>query len=102
METRDAPDGPVDLVLDCANRVAGTALHLPPGGDLPLEAFEFDSLSAFAFVLELERLCGLAFDERLLNLEELHSIRSVAALVVRSGAHPDTTPQDPGPVAGHG
>lgn len=48
---------------------------------MPLEAFEFDSLSFFAFMLELERMCGMKFDEMLLNHEELRSIRSVAALI---------------------
>ena len=33
-------------VLQCANQAAGTSLTLPPGADLPLEAFQFDSLSS--------------------------------------------------------
>jgi acyl carrier protein len=69
------------LVLDSANRVAGTNLSLPPDGDLPVEAFGFDSLSFFAFILDLERSCGIKFDDTLLNQEHLHSIRSAAALM---------------------
>ena len=47
----------------------------------PLEAFGFDSLSLFAFILELERTCGLKFDDTLLNHQQLRSVRSVAALI---------------------
>jgi acyl carrier protein len=68
-------------VLDSANRVAGTNLSLPPDGDLPLEAFGFDSLTFFAFVLDLERSCGIKFDDTLLNHERLRSIRLAAALM---------------------
>jgi acyl carrier protein len=68
-------------VLDSANRVAGTNLSLPPDGDLPLEAFGFDSLTFFAFVLDLERSCGIKFDDTLLNHERLRSICSAAALI---------------------
>jgi acyl carrier protein len=68
-------------VLDCANRVSGNALSLPVDGDLPLEAFGFDSLSAFAFILELEATCGFEFDEALLDPQSRRSIRSVAALI---------------------
>jgi hypothetical protein len=76
------PDEPVHRVLDCANRVAGTALSLPAeGGDIPLQAFGFDSLSVFAFVLELEATCGIKFDEALLLDDRVRSIRSIAALV---------------------
>jgi phosphopantetheine binding protein len=71
----------VSRVLECANRVAGTSLSLPQRGDVPLEAFEFDSLSLFAFILELERTCGIKFDETLLNHEGLASVRSTAALI---------------------
>ena len=78
----------VDEVLGCANKVAGTALSLPPGGDIALEAFAFDSLSLFAFILELERACGIQLDDAILNHEHLRSVRSTAALVAsrRSGA----------------
>lgn len=86
----------VDQVLECANRVAGTALSLPPGDDLPLKAFGFDSLSAFAFVLELESLFGLVFDESNLDLEELHSIRSVTAVVLRSQTQSGGVREEPG------
>jgi len=75
----------LDQVLQCANRAAGTSLALPPGGDLPLEEFRFDSLSLFAFLLELERKCGMKFDETLLNHERLRSIRSAVALIERRG-----------------
>ena len=68
-------------VLDSANRVAGTNLSLPPDGDLPVEAFGFDSLSFFAFILDLERSCGIKFDDTLLNHEHLRSICSAAALI---------------------
>jgi acyl carrier protein len=71
----------VNKVLLCANRAAGTSLCLPSDGDVPLEAFEFDSLSLFSFLLELERVCGMKFDEALLGDEQLHSIRSTAALI---------------------
>lgn len=77
-ETRDQL---VNRVLECANRAAGTSFSLPPGGDFPLEAFHFDSLSLFAFILELERTCGIKFDETLLNHEQVRSIRSTAALI---------------------
>ena len=87
----------VDRVLECANRVAGTALSLPPGDDLPLKEFGFDSLSAFAFVLELETRFGLVFDESNLDLEELHSIRSVAAVVLRSQTPSSGVRDQPGP-----
>ena len=70
-----------DRVLECANRVAGTRLSMPVDGDLTLEAFGFDSLSAFAFVIELEETCGLVFDETLLEAGQSHSIRSLAALI---------------------
>ena len=73
----------VDRVLDCANRVAGTRLSLQDSGDVALDAFGFDSLSAFAFMIELEETCGLAFDETLLEPGRLQTIRSVAALIAR-------------------
>ena len=75
------PDETVHRALECANRVAGTALSLPPGGDVPLEEFRFDSLSTFAFILELESTCGIAFDEALLELGRARTIRSLAALI---------------------
>jgi hypothetical protein len=81
----------VDRVLDCANRVSGNALALPSDGDLPLAAFGFDSLSAFAFILELESTCGLEFDEALLDPEGQLGIRSVAAMIAsRSRSRPET------------
>lgn len=76
-------DGLVYQVLWCANRVAGTELRMPDDGDLALDAFGFDSLSAFAFMLELEETCGLAFDEALLEPGRLVSLRSVAVLIAR-------------------
>jgi hypothetical protein len=79
----------VSIVLDCANRVAGTSLRMPLEGDIPLEAFGFDSLSLLAFILELERTCGIAFDDALLDYERLHSIRSTTALItLHSNADP--------------
>jgi acyl carrier protein len=71
----------IDDVLDCANRVAGTSLCMLPDEDITLEAFHFDSLGLFAFILELEHTCGIEFDDALINHERLRSIRSVAALV---------------------
>jgi acyl carrier protein len=71
----------LDQVLQCANRAAGTSLVLPRDDDISLEAFRFDSLSLFAFLLELERTCGMKFDETPLNQEQLRSIRSTAALI---------------------
>ena len=84
METRDQL---VNRVLECANRVAGPSLSLPPGGDVPLEAFHFDSLSLFAFILELEGTCGIKFDETLINYDQVRSIRSTAALIESRGVH---------------
>jgi len=75
--------GLANRVLDCANRVAGTDLRLPDDGDLALDAFGFDSLSLFAFMLELEETCGLVFDETLLEPGRLDSIRSIVVLIRR-------------------
>jgi hypothetical protein len=75
-----------ECVLDCANRITNKSLKLPPDGDLPLEAFRFDSLSLFAYILELERTCGIKFDNILLAQEQLGSIRSTAALLAQTGA----------------
>jgi acyl carrier protein len=77
----DPADELLSRVLQCANRAAGTALSLPPDGDLPLDAFAFDSLSLFVFLLELERSCGMKFDETLLAHDQLRSIRSAATLI---------------------
>jgi len=71
-------------VLTCANKVAGTSLSMTPDGDLPLEAFNFDSLGLFAFLLELEQKCGIAIDDALLNHERIRSVRSAAALIASS------------------
>jgi len=71
----------VDDVLSCANKVAGTSKCMPPEEDITLEAFHFDSLGLFAFILELEQTCGIEFDDAFINHERLRSIRSVAALV---------------------
>jgi hypothetical protein len=66
-------------VLDSANRVAGQPVaatrRRSSVGIRP------DSLSFFAFILDLERSCGIKFDDTLLNQEHLHSIRSAAALM---------------------
>jgi acyl carrier protein len=68
-------------VLECANKVAGTSLSMPPDGDIPLEAFQLDSLSLFAFMVELESSCGLDFDDALSNYEQLRSVRSTAEFI---------------------
>jgi hypothetical protein len=80
----DAPDALVEVVLDCANRAAGTSLTLPDGGDLPFEAFQLDSISLFVFLLELESKCGKKFDEAILAHEDFRSIRSAAELLRRA------------------
>jgi hypothetical protein len=74
-----------ERVLDCANRIANKSLRLPPDGDLPLEAFNFDSLRMFAYLLELERNCGITFDRILLDEKHLDSIRLTAALIAETG-----------------
>jgi len=81
----DVSEDLLKRVLQCANQAAGTSLTLPPDGDLPLEAFQFDSLSLFAFLLELERKCGMKFDESIFNHEQFQSIRSAAALIQNGG-----------------
>ena len=68
-------------VLACANKVAGKSLAMPEGEDLSLEAFQFDSLSIFAFMVELENEFGVSIDEALMNDEELRTVRSTAAFV---------------------
>jgi Phosphopantetheine attachment site len=95
-DAMEPSDAAIDQVLECANRVAGTALSLPPSGDLPLQAFGFDSLSTFAFILELESLFGLVFDESLLDLKKLYSIRSVAAAVLQFEPQSDVAREEPG------
>ena len=81
----DVSEDLLKRVLQCANQAAGTSFTLPPDGDLPLEAFQLDSLSLFAFLLELERKCGMKFDETILDDEQFHSIRSAAALIQNGG-----------------
>lgn len=87
----DTSEKLVQEVLACANSVAGTAQALSPDGDLAIEAFEFDSLSLFAFIMELERVIGVPFDDVMLNHEQLQSIRSTAAvaaaLLAKEAAH---------------
>jgi acyl carrier protein len=73
----------VSRVLACANKAAGTALTLDGDEDLPLEAFRLDSLSLFAFMVEVEQTCGVNFDEVLQNYEQLTSVRSTAAFLAR-------------------
>jgi hypothetical protein len=75
-----------ERVLGCANRIANKSLTLPPDGDLLLADFGFDSLSLFAYILELERTCGITFDNVLLNQEQLGSILATAALIAATGA----------------
>lgn len=87
----------VDRILACANGVAGMSLPMPPDGDVLLEAFEFDSLSLFAFILELERATGVQFDEVFLHHEHLHSVRSTAAVIASlREARPATAVPDSG------
>ena len=74
-------DALVEKVLQCANRAAGTSLSLPPDGDILLEEFGFDSLSIFAFLLELERACGLKVDRMLQDQERMQSVKSTAAII---------------------
>ncbi len=59
------------------------SVAIPVNGDVDLQDFGFDSLTLFAFILELERTCGIKFDDVLLHHEELGTIRSTAALVAR-------------------
>lgn len=54
---------------------------LASDGDVSLSAFGFDLLSLFAFLVELERACGMKFDETLLGDEQLRTIRSMASLI---------------------
>jgi len=68
-------------VLACANKVSGKMLVLPEGSDLPLEAFQFDSLSIFAFMVELENEFGVSIDEALMNDTELRTLQSTASFV---------------------
>ena len=78
----------INDVLGCANRIAGTSMCMPPEEDISLEAFHFDSLGLFAFILELEQTCDIEFDDAFINHERLRTIRSVAALVAsRFGRH---------------
>ena len=81
----DSHDELLNRVLQCANQAAGTSLSLPPDGDLPFEAFQLDSMTLFVFLLELERKCGMKFDETLLNHQQFRSIRSAAALIQSGG-----------------
>jgi acyl carrier protein len=81
-------------VLDCANRITKKTLHLPPDGDLPLDAFGFDSLSFFGYLLELERTCGVGFDSILLHQEQLGTIRSTAALIAAAAEGAKERPRD--------
>jgi hypothetical protein len=84
----------LDNILQCANRAAGTSLSLPPDGDVPISAFAFDSLSLFVFLLELERVVGIKFDESLYAHERLPSTRSVAALIGGGTLPAGSDPQD--------
>jgi acyl carrier protein len=68
-------------VLDCANKVAGANLILSPDEDIALEAFHFDSLSLFAFMIELEKACAIDFDDALAHQEQLRTVRSTAQFI---------------------
>jgi len=83
-------------VLDCANRAAGTQLALDPEGDLPLEAFRLDSLGLFAFMVEVEKSCGIDFDEILLHSESLRTLRATADFIA-SRQSPQITTNHIGP-----
>ena len=71
----------ISRVLACANKAAGTTLTLASAEDLPLQAFRLDSLSLFAFMVEVENTCGIDFDEVLQNPDHLRTIRSTAAFI---------------------
>jgi acyl carrier protein len=71
-------------VLKCANKVSGKSLTMPDGDDLALESFGFDSLSTFAFMIELENEFGVSLDETLFGGEDLRTVRSAAALIART------------------
>lgn len=68
-------------VLECANRVARTTVTMSPEEDIPFTAFQLDSLSFFAFLLEVEKACAFNFDDALDNQEQLRSVRSTAAFI---------------------
>ena len=70
-----------DRVLACANSIARTTFSMNPGEDIPLEAFRLDSLSLFAFLVEVEKSFGIDFDEALLNIEDLPTIRTTASFI---------------------
>ena len=70
-------------VLECANKAAGTAFLLPPDEDIALEAFHFDSLTLFAFMIELENACAIGFDDALTHQEHLRTVRSTARFIER-------------------
>ena len=71
----------VTRVLACANKAAGTSLTLGPDRDIPLQAFHLDSLSFFAFMVEVEKTCKIDFDEVLQNPDRLLTIRSTAEFI---------------------
>jgi acyl carrier protein len=81
-------------VLECANKAAGTALTLRAGEDIALEAFHFDSLSLFAFMIELENACAIEFDDSLTHQEHLRSVRSTADFIA-SRRRTASTPEEP-------
>jgi acyl carrier protein len=70
-------------VLACANRVAGTRLSLASDEDIPLEAFHLDSLTLFAFIVELEKESGIDFDDAVQNYERLRTVRSTAEFIAQ-------------------
>ena len=70
-------------VLRCANKVSGKSLSIPDHQDLPLEAFHFDSLSTFAFMIELENEFGVSLDETLFAGEEMKTVGSTASMIAR-------------------
>ncbi len=71
----------IEQVLACANSIARTNFSMGPGEDIPLEEFHLDSLSLFAFLVEVEKTFGIDFDESLLNIDNLPTIRTTAAFI---------------------
>ena len=68
-------------VLDAANKAAGTSLSIRVGGDIPIDDFHLDSLSLFAFMVELESSCAISLDDALESYDQLQSVRSTARAI---------------------
>jgi hypothetical protein len=67
----------------CENLMEKRVAFIPGknGTILDVACRKGERLGFFAFVLDLERSCGIKFDDTLLNHEHLRSIRSAAALM---------------------